>query len=373
MMAITGASSFRRHFQTHPQIHLISMHTTRKLSYRHLNATAKETAFASTTTHRSVTFRGIAMRVSQARACRASRGGHMGAGFLMYQIAGMRGTALDTYGHYYNYASLDSASCVIDEIAGDDNGELNAANSVGISVAGSSRGCQFIAKDTGKSGTSMASDTYGTSDATEQVVPFANLSGLRALRQYQVTSGSNYLPVPSISAFATRGVAHICLSVDSHSNCNTNGFNEYVNETIIPSSSNLSIDVRGRFGTAPVDWYNVCPAATCAQLYVFPATINGGSVAGGRPTASTLFSALNDNSTVGSQSQFEVQHGAATFQNLRSEGRGMGFISTNAAGAIIASSNIPNTALTFEDTHARILTTVSPDSTIAKWSCWSFG
>lgn len=300
----------------------------------------------------------------------ASRGGHMGAGFLMYEISGLRGTALDTYGHYYNYASLDSASCVVNQVAGDDNGELDAANSVGISVAGSSRGCQFIAKDTGKSGTAMAADTYGTLDQVEQQVNDADLTGLRNLLQYQVSNGSNYLPVPHVENFAKRGVLHICLTYDPHNSaiCNTGDFNEFVDETVVSGTTGpgtLSINVRGRFGTAPVNWHDTCPSGSCAQLYIFPTTINGGSVAGGRPTASTLFSAMNDNSTVGSQSQFEVQHGAATFQNLRSEGRGMGFISTNASGAIIASSNIPNTALTFEDTHARILTTVSPDSTLA--------
>src|SRR6185312_10174841 len=74
----------------------------------------------------------------------ASRGGHLGAGFFIDDVSGLRAVNTVAFAHYYNIATIDGPECDFAQLKGDEHGELAAGNSVGIYIAGASRGCNFL-------------------------------------------------------------------------------------------------------------------------------------------------------------------------------------------------------------------------------------
>ncbi len=283
----------------------------------------------------------------------ASRGGHLGAGVLVDNIAGLRAINVDTYGHYYNIAAIDSEQCDFDQIKGDDNGELNIGNTVGIYSTGDSRGCVFDSEGAGKPGASLVLDTFGTVDrASIGSTMDVNMLGSDPNTVGIVLSGIDTTALPP------RGEAHLC----SPANCADKS--EIVVYTIasIGTTGSITVNVRARFGTAPQDWSGV------ASANVYPTTVNNGSSDHPGKSATTTFANLNTPTTTVIGNAFEVHHGAANFSGLHTSAGGIGFISTNTSGVAIAATNDPNTTIVFEDGNARIQTTVTPDSQFANFA-----
>jgi hypothetical protein len=232
-------------------------------------------------------------------------------------------------------------------------------------VSGFSRGCSFLSQGPGQKGASLVQDTFGTADAAYLT---ANGSYMTTLGQYGVSNGTNYVTVASTGSFISRGVMHVCaaLSTTDTTKCDLVSKNEFVDETVV-DTTRLSVNVRGRFGTAPVDWAHACSGSACSTVYIFPTTINNGSSKHADKSALTVFSDLNDPTTANGN-QFEIQHGAASLIDVHSTLAGVGFISTNTSGVSITAAGQPDTSLIFEDENARALTTITPDSEFANYA-----
>ncbi len=135
----------------------------------------------------------------------ASRGGRMGAGFLLDNVAGPRALNTFSFAHYYNIAAIDSNACTFFQLKSDDNGELDPGNTTNLYDAGSSRGCIFVGNAAGPSNNVIVLDTYGTLDAA-----VVGATGMDALGHYGTSGTLHYVTVGSTSSFATPGVMHVC-------------------------------------------------------------------------------------------------------------------------------------------------------------------
>lgn len=277
----------------------------------------------------------------------SSRGGHLGAGFLLDNVSALRAVNASSFAHYYNTATVDAAQCDFVQIKGDENGELDAGNATGIYVSGFSRGCEFLSQGPGQKGSSLVQDTYGTADDISMGTTNANGLGSDPTTVGVTLTGLTTSGVPS------RGEAHLCSTADCKSK------NEIVAYTV-PSSGSITVNARDRFGTAPQDWTGV-------TAYVYRTKITNGSTKHEDKSASTIFSEL-DNPTVASGNAFEVLHGGATLTNVRTSGNGTGFISTNTSGVTITGAGEGDTVVVFEDENAKLLTAIDAASSFANYT-----
>jgi hypothetical protein len=293
----------------------------------------------------------------------SSRLGHLGAGFLLDSIAGLRAINTDSYAHYYNIAAIDAAACDFVELKGDDNGELNPGNTTGIYLAGSSRGCVFESHGPGKPAASLVEDTYGSTDN--------NNTGSGALpltaNSFSLTAGTVTLTSGGTNASwtATRGTMHVCSATISGTGtltCDTSHghIDEYLFYHKTGSTTSFALDQRGRLGSFPQDFTTAGMTVT-----LFSTSVNSGSSKHVDKSAATVFSDLDASTTPVVGNQFEVLHGAVTFRNVDTLSGGIGFVSTNAAGTTIIASDMPMTSVVFEDDTARAATTISSDSSFA--------
>ena len=284
----------------------------------------------------------------------ASRGAHLGAGFIYDNVAGVRGINTFSYGHYYHTAAIDAADCHILQAKGDENGELNTGSTIGLYVTGASRGCDFIGQGPGKPANDLVQDTYGISDSTLPSITInPGTLGNYHTATYMGVSPSGWPPI---------GELHICEHVTMLGACKLNFSNEYAAYSFNSATSTLTIYVRGRFGTAPVDWSSITSAT------LIPALVNNGATNGSSDQqTSTVFDDLANITNVASGSKFEVHHGGATFTNLHVQQGGNGFVSANATGVNIVTSSQPGVTIFYETTAARAGTTISPDSQFASY------
>jgi hypothetical protein len=284
----------------------------------------------------------------------ASRGGHLGAGFIYDNVAGVRGINAFSYGHYYHTVAIDAADCHILQAKGDENGELNTGSTIGLYVTGASRGCDFIGQGPGKPANDLVQDTYGISDSTLPSITInPSMLGNYHTAIYTGVSPAGWPPI---------GEVHICQHVTMLGACRLTMNNEYAAYVFDSTASTLTIYVRGRFGTAPVDWSMISSAT------LIPALVNNGATNGlANQQTSTVFDDLANVTNVASGSKFEVHHGGATFTNLHVQQGGNGFVSANATGVNIVTSSQPGVTIFYENTAARAGTTISPDSQFASY------
>jgi hypothetical protein len=291
----------------------------------------------------------------------ASRGGHLAAGVLIDGVSGIKGVNADTYGHYYNVAAIDSEECDFTMIKGDDNGELNPGNDVGIYSTGDSRGCVFDSEGPGKPAAALVLDTFGTTD-------YGGTDSGAEPQTARTTIDQSFPQDVTVDSMGTvnwpaRGTMHICTAFTGTNPKICNPGPVHPDEIVsyhVKDDHTFTIDVRGRFGTVPQDF-------TGFTATLFSTSVNNG---GKKPDKSgtTVFQNLGVGTTIGVGNAFEIQHGAAILTGIRTPASGIGFVSTNTSGVAIASTNEPATSIVFEDENARILTTVSPDSQFGSYS-----
>jgi hypothetical protein len=293
----------------------------------------------------------------------ASRGGHMGAGFLMDGVAGFRTTNTFSYGHYYGPAAMDSNSCAMFENVGDDHGELNPGNLNFMYDAGSSRGCLFNGNKNAQSGNSIVLDTYGTVDTSL----LASMVDVHSLGAY----GTSTISVASGQPTNSFHILHICKQ-SSGGACATIASdgtpiaNEYVAYRVV-DSANVNVYVRGRFGTAPVNWNTACSGGPCSAD-IYATQINGGSVKHPDRSTTTIFTNLSNPTSTNSGNQFLLLHGSATLSKVNTNGGGTAFVSANTGGVSISQVNESKTSLFFENANAEVLTSIDSSSTFANYA-----
>jgi hypothetical protein len=283
----------------------------------------------------------------------SSRGGHLGAGFLLNNVSALRAVNASSFAHYYNTATVDAAQCNFVQIKGDENGELDAGNSTGIYVSGFSRGCEFLSQGPGQKGSSLVQDTFGTADGSSIGSTSANGLGSDPTTVGVTLTG---LDTSDTIAVPDRGEAHLCSPADCTSKSEIVAFSVASRGV----SGSITVVARDRFGTAPQDWTGI-------TAYVYPTKINNGSVKHEDKSASTIFSDL-DNPTVASGNAFEILHGGATLINVRTSGNGTGFISTNTSGVTIVGGGDVDTDVVFEDENAKLLTSIDAASSFANYA-----
>ena len=304
----------------------------------------------------------------------SSRGGTFGAGVLLDNVSGLRGNNLFTFDHYYAIAAIDASTCDFAQVDGDAISEIINANKTAIYVTGGSRGCKFVASGAGdKPGAALVSDLYGTVDDLNDNQYLSNVSisgsGLGSLLQFgtgDISISSEVVPTD----WPAMGVMHICLpltGMGAGPGCDTSKPSEFVNYTAAAGSSTITVRTRARFGTPATDW-SALPSGSPTTVSIFWTKINNGANDNPGRTSATIFADLGDATNGSAGNHFEIHHGGAILENIHASVQGNSFISTNTTGVSINAASEPKTAIYYEDNNARMLTTISADSTFANYA-----
>jgi hypothetical protein len=214
-----------------------------------------------------------------------------------------------------------------------------------------------VGKAAGKPGAAIVNDTFAVSGDDSRTLSNASVD---LLQNYQTgrLSGTG-----DTTTWPVHGEVSLC-RVDA--TCTVPAVPGQNNQEIVAhakvpgSTTEIDVIARGRFGTAPVDWTG--KTANLTLTIVRDSTKDHPD-----KSATTIYSDLSTNTTTVAN-QFEVHHGAATFDNLHTSGGGIGFVSTNTAGVTVTAANLADVSLIFEDSHAQTFTTVSPDSQFANYA-----